>query len=49
MTTIDGRFIALETRIDDTWQKSLERLENEWRDRISGGEGGWDEGNVANE
>ena len=41
--TTDRRFVALEARSDDTWKKNRERLEGEWRNRISGGEGGWDE------
>ena len=41
--TADGRFVALEAHRDDTWKRNRECLEHEWMDRISGGEGGWDE------
>jgi hypothetical protein len=49
MVIADGRFVALEARSDDTWQKSRERLEDEWMDRINDGEGGWDEANAVDE
>ena len=49
IATTDGRFVALEARSDDTWRKNRERLEDEWRDRISGGEGGWNERNAVHE
>jgi hypothetical protein len=49
IATTDVKFVALEPRSDDTWRKNRERLEDEWRDRISGGEGGWDERNAVHE
>jgi hypothetical protein len=43
MATTDRKFVALEAQSDDTWQKNRERLENDWKDRIGGGEGSWNE------
>jgi hypothetical protein len=47
MTTTDERFVALEAPSNDTWQGSRERLEDEWKDRNSDGEGGWNEVNAV--